>query len=72
MYATPSHSVYWDMVKGPGPFTVLAPTDEAFAKVPKVGPVCRTKSLPGLCMPQRVTWVGHPWETSCHIAHVCR
>ena len=24
-----------DTLKGPGPFTVLAPTDEAFAKVPK-------------------------------------
>ena len=24
-----------DTLKGPGPFTVFAPTDEAFAKVPK-------------------------------------
>ena len=24
-----------DTLKGPGPFTVLAPTDEAFAKIPK-------------------------------------
>ncbi|MBU6239248.1 MAG: fasciclin domain-containing protein, partial [Planctomycetes bacterium] len=24
-----------DAVKGPGPFTVFAPTDEAFAKLPK-------------------------------------
>ena len=27
-----------DTLKGKGPFTVLAPTDEAFAKVPKVDP----------------------------------
>jgi uncharacterized surface protein with fasciclin (FAS1) repeats len=27
-----------DTLKGPGPFTVFAPTDEAFAKIPKVGP----------------------------------
>ncbi|CDS51729.1 Secreted and surface protein containing fasciclin-like repeats [Polaromonas sp. CG9_12] len=25
-----------DTLKGPGPFTVFAPTDEAFAKIPKV------------------------------------
>ncbi len=24
-----------DTLKGPGPFTVFAPTDEAFAKIPK-------------------------------------
>ena len=27
-----------DTLKGKGPFTVFAPTDEAFAKVPKVDP----------------------------------
>ena len=35
-----------DTLKGPGPFTVLAPTDEAFAKVPE-GDARRTGRRPG-------------------------
>jgi uncharacterized surface protein with fasciclin (FAS1) repeats len=44
-----------DTLKGPGPFTVLAPTDEAFAKVPKVGTSC---PMHNVYMLHRVTSVG--------------
>lgn len=37
-----------DTLKGPGPFTVLAPTDEAFAKLPKVPAVSLSPIPTGL------------------------
>ena len=35
-----------ETLKSPGPFTVFAPTDEAFAKIPKLNLTCSSKIQP--------------------------
>ena len=49
-----------DTLKGKGPFTVFAPTDEAFAKLPKGTVEALLKDIPTLTA--SLTWHVVPWK----------